>query len=676
MSAPANQALNRPQREAVAYIDGPLLVLAGAGSGKTRVITRKIAWLVNECGYAPGTICALTFTNKSAREMKSRVGALPGTGKGQRGLTVSTFHSLGLSLLQREHTRLDYRRGFSIFDAGDSLGLLREISRREGDLEDAVLSRLQWQISDWKAALIPPETAMQAATDDIELRQARLYGEYQRHLKACNAFDFDDLIVRPVELLQQIPEVREYWQNRLRYLLVDEYQDTNGAQYELLRLLAGARAQFTVVGDDDQSIYAWRGARPENIGQLGQDYPGLKVIKLEQNYRSSGRILRVANQLIAGNPHLFEKRLWSQLGEGDPIRVLQCRDSEAEARRIVSEIIQHRFHQRSAFSDFAILYRGNHQARAFEQALRENQIPYRISGGRSFFDKAEVKDLMAYLKLLANPDDNSAFLRIINTPRREIGAATLEKLADWAGGRGVSLLAACTDMGLAQKLPERNLRKVREFADWMADLARLAEHEDTVSLARRILRESDYETWLLDTLREPRQVEKRMEALTELLQWLQKVGAREGFEGRLEQVLAHISLLGILERQEEETEIDGVQLMTLHAAKGLEFPHVFMVGMEEGLLPHHASLDDGALAEERRLCYVGIPRAQRSLTLSWASQRRRAGEQMDCEPSRFLEELPADDLAWERPGKPQDPEKRLATGKAHLDALRNMLAEE
>ncbi len=675
MATSINQALNSPQREAVAYIDGPLLVLAGAGSGKTRVITRKIAWLIRECGYTPRNICALTFTNKSAREMKSRVGSLLGSRQG-RGLTVSTFHSLGLGLLQREYGRLDYRRGFSIFDATDSLGLLREISRREGGLDDPALARTQWQISDWKAALVPPEAAAEQAEDDIHLRQARLYGEYQRHLKACNAFDFDDLIVRPVELLQTIPEVREYWQNRLRYLLVDEYQDTNGAQYELLRLLTGARAQFTVVGDDDQSIYAWRGARPENIGQLSQDYRNLKVIKLEQNYRSSARILRSANQLISGNPHLFEKRLWSTLGEGDPIRVLQCRDADAEARRVASEVVQHRFHHRSAFSDFAILYRGNHQARAFEQALRENQIPYRISGGRSFFDKAEVRDLMAYLKLLANPDDNSAFLRIINTPRREIGAATLEKLAEWAGQRGVSLLAACHDMGLAQQMPERNLRKVREFAGWMDDLSRLAEQEDTATLARRILRETDYEAWLLDTLREPRQVEKRMEALAELLQWLQNVGAREGFDSRLEQVLAHISLLGILERQEDEAELDGVQLMTLHAAKGLEFPHVFMVGMEEGLLPHHASMDDDALAEERRLCYVGLTRAQRSLTLSWASQRRRAGEQLESEPSRFLEELPEDDLDWQRPGKQQDPEKRLATGKAHLEALRNLLAEE
>ena len=675
MAASLHQALNPPQREAATYIDGPLLVLAGAGSGKTRVITRKIAWLISECGYSPRNICALTFTNKSAREMKSRVGALLGS-RGGRGLTVSTFHSLGLGLLQREHARLGYRRGFSIFDSSDSLGLLREISRREGDLEDAALTRLQWQISDWKASLVPTETAINQAGDDLQLTQARLYAEYQRHLMACNAFDFDDLIARPVELLKNISEVREYWQNRLRYLLVDEYQDTNGAQYELLRLLSGTRAQFTVVGDDDQSIYAWRGARPENIARLSQDYPGLRVIKLEQNYRSSARILRVANQLIATNPHLFEKQLWSTLGEGDAIRILKCRDSEAEARRIASEIIQHRFHHRSDFADFAILYRGNHQARVFEQALRENQIPYRISGGRSFFDKAEVKDLMAYLKLLTNPDDNRAFLRVINTPRREIGAATLEKLAEWAGQRGVSLLAACDDMGLAQKLAERNLRKVREFGQWIADLSRLTEQEDTVTLARRILRETDYEAWLLDSLREPRQVEKRMEALAELLQWLKNVGEREGFDGRLEPVLAHVSLLGILERQEEEADTDGVQLMTLHAAKGLEFRHVFMVGMEEGLLPHHASLDDGALEEERRLCYVGMTRAQHSLTLSWASQRRRAGEQLECEPSRFLEELPEADLAREDPGKKQDPAQRLATGKAHLDALRNMLAEE
>ncbi len=667
--------LNPPQVQAVRHVDGPLLVLAGAGSGKTRVITHKIAWLVRECGHAPGNIGAVTFTNKAAREMKSRVAALLGPRDG-RGLMVSTFHSLGLRILQRDHAHLGYRSGFSIFDAEDARGVMRELLRSAGTDADQDGERLQWRISAWKSDMVSPEQAISKAADDTEHHQALLYAEYQRHLQAYNAFDFDDLIVRPVQLLAEQPDVREYWQNRLRYLLVDEYQDTNTSQYDLLRQLTGVRARFTVVGDDDQSIYAWRGARPENLHRLSEDYPTLRVIKLEQNYRSTARILRSANALIAGNPHLFDKQLWSTLGDGDPLRVIRSRDADTEVTRIAGEIIQHRFHKRTAFSDYAILYRGNHQARPFEKALREHQIPYRINGGNSFFDKAEIKDLMAYLRLLVNPDDNSAFLRIINTPRRQIGASTLEKLGAYAGQRDISLVAACGEMGLGEYLAERNLQRVREFSQWLDDMTRMAAREPVANVARRVLHETDYEAWLLETSRDPVRTEKRMASLAELVEWLGKLAAREEMDGRLDRVLAHLSLMGILDRQADDDGGDQVQLMTLHAAKGLEFDHVFMVGMEEGLLPHQASIDAETIEEERRLCYVGITRARRSLTLSWAAHRRRAGDTVECEPSRFLAELPTADVVWEDPTRPVDPEVRAAKGRAHLATLRDLLAND
>ena len=411
--------LNPRQREAVRHLDGPLLVLAGAGSGKTRVITAKIAHLIEHGGVAARHITAVTFTNKAAREMKGRVGKLLDAEAG-RGLSISTFHTLGLNILRRELKAAGLRAGFSIFDEQDVEQLLRELAKKN-EADKDTLQRARWQISAWKNDLIDPDTALSNATDDFGGFYAALYGAYQRALRVYNAVDFDDLILLPVSLLRTEPALRERWQNRIRYLLVDEYQDTNGAQYELVKLLVGVRGALTVVGDDDQSIYAWRGARPENLARLRDDFPRLHVIKLEQNYRSTGRILRAANTLIANNEHVFEKRLWSELGPGELLRVVNCRDEEDEAERVISEIIQQRFNSGAPYSSFAILYRGNHQARPFEKALRTQNIPYFISGGTSFFSRSEVKDVMAYLRLIVNPDDDSAFLRIVNTPRREIG---------------------------------------------------------------------------------------------------------------------------------------------------------------------------------------------------------------------------------------------------------------
>ena len=663
--------LNPRQREAVRYLDGPCLVLAGAGSGKTRVITAKIAHLVEHAGIAPRHLFAVTFTNKAAREMKSRVEQLLG-GRDTRGLNVSTFHTFGLNLLRRELAAAGLRRGFSILDEQDVEQLLRELSKQT-ELDRQRLQMARHRISAWKNELISPEAALSRAEDDLDAFHAALYGAYQEALKAYNALDFDDLILRPVQLLEQDAELRERWQNRVRHLLVDEYQDTNGAQYRLVQLLVGVRAAFTVVGDDDQSIYAWRGARPENLARLKADYPQLAVIKLEQNYRSTGRILRAANTLIANNPHVFEKRLWSELGPGEPIRVIHCRDEEAEADRVASEIVQHRFRHGSRYGDFAILYRGNHQARAFEKALRTHNIPYFLSGGTAFFSRTEIKDLMAYLRLLANPDDDTALLRIINTPRREIGHTTLQKLAAWAAERNGSLFDAIDSLGLEQQLAARPLARLREFREWLIGLQRLAEHTPPANVLEQLLDDLDYRDWLSQQSSSERVAERRWENVRDLVEWLQRLQADEHKGETLPELVAHLSLMDILERQDEDEAGDRVALMTLHAAKGLEFPVVFLVGMEEGLLPHQSSIEDDDIEEERRLAYVGITRACRELIITTAEYRRRAGERVRCEPSRFLQELPADDLQQEGRGIKISEEERHARGLASLANLKAML---
>jgi ATP-dependent DNA helicase Rep len=670
--------LNARQKEAVRYIDGPLLVLAGAGSGKTSVITRKIAWLIQECGIAPARIAAVTFTNKAAREMKTRVTELLKS-TDAKGLAISTFHTLGLTILRKELAASGYKPGFSIHDSEDSLNLIRESLRgNKGVTPESV----QWQISAWKNALLSPEQAAAGSDGDMLLSTAaRVYAEYQRSLKAFNALDFDDLILQPVHLLRDHPEVRARWQQQVRYLLVDEYQDTNAGQYELVKLLVGSGGALTVVGDDDQSVYAWRGARPENLHQLKDDYTDLKIIKLEQNYRCTGRILKAANTLIANNPHLFEKRLWSEHGFGDPVRVLACRDDEHEAERVVSELMHHKFLHNTDHRDYAILYRGNHQARQFERVLREQRIPYYLSGGLSFFERTEVRDIMAYLKLLANPDNDSAFLRVVNTPRREIGAATLEKLSAYAQGRSLSLFAASFELGLAQHLSDRQLAALKRFCVWLSDLADRAKEEEPATVLRSLLTDIAYDAWLKETCDSLEAAEKRIENVLELTGWLRRLAKQEQQDepSTFAELVARLSLIGMLDNEDDENQSDQVSLMTLHAAKGLEFPHVFIVGMEEGLLPHRSSIDAGAanadtaIEEERRLAYVGITRAKKSLAFSYALRRKRYGEVVSCEPSRFLNELPADDLQWEGKGANVNPEQKQDRGAAHVAHLRNLL---
>ena len=673
--------LNPRQREAVAHIDGPCLVLAGAGSGKTSVITTKIAYLVQVCGMSARRIAAVTFTNKAAREMKERVGSML-KGREGHGLTVSTFHTLGLNIIRRELKALGYRPGFSLFDPEDAKALLRDLMHKDAQVDAEQINAVQHRISDWKNDLVLPGQALSHAADEDELFAARVYEAYNRHLKAYNAVDFDDLILLPVVLLRDDPEALARWRKRIHYMLVDEYQDTNVSQYQLVKLLMGERKTFTVVGDDDQSIYAWRGARPENLVTLGEDFPRLNVIKLEQNYRSTGTILRAANTLIGHNPHVYEKTLWSEMGEGAPIRVVVNRHEEAEAERVASEILTRRIKERAEWRDFAVLYRGNFQARLLELKLQHYQIPYKLSGGTSFFSRNEIKDAMAYLRLLINPADDNAFLRIVNVPRREIGPGTLEKLANYATERGIALFAACHELGLAEQLPTRAVERLGRFTHFIDGVRRRMDGGDAIAAIRDMLREMDYEAWLYQNASAPTIAERRMANVWTLIDQLERSMQADPEESSateetetddVESAISRLVLRDILEQQAEEDDSDRVQLLTMHASKGLEFPHVYLMGLEEELLPHRNAIEAGTVEEERRLAYVGITRARRTLTLTLARQRKAYGELMDCAPSRFLDELPEADLEWEGRADREDPEKKQARGQDAIAGLRSLL---
>jgi len=666
--------LNPSQQHAVEFVTGPCLVLAGAGSGKTRVITNKIAHLIRVCGYQARHIAAVTFTNKAAREMKERVAQTLGR-KESRGLLISTFHTLGLEIIKRDYAALGMKANFSLFDDQDQLALLKELSEKWLDNDKTLLQQLISTISNWKNDLIDPAGAATLARSERDKLFAHCYGLYHDHMRACNILDFDDLILLPTLLLQRNEEVRERWQNKLRYLLVDEYQDTNTSQYMMVKLLVGNRARFTVVGDDDQSIYSWRGARPQNLVLLKEDFPALQVIKLEQNYRSTQRILKAANILIANNPHVFEKRLFSELGYGESLKVITANNEDHEAERVVGELIAHHFVKKTQYGDYAILYRGNHQSRLFEKMLMQNRIPYRISGGTSFFSRPEIKDLLAYLRVLTNPDDDSAFLRIVNTPRREIGAATLQKLGEWANQRNKGLFKASFDLGLGQYLTGRGLESLQRFTHWMGNIAELAEREP-IAAVRDLIHGMDYESWLFETSPSPKAAEMRMKNVNQLFSWMTEMleGTDLDEPMTLTQVVTRFTLRDMMERGENDEELDQVQLMTLHASKGLEFPYVFLVGMEEGLLPHQSSIDEDNVDEERRLAYVGITRAQQELIFTLCRERRQYGELIRPEPSRFLLELPQDDLAWESERKVVSPQERMQKGQSHLEKIRAQLA--
>jgi len=674
--------LNAAQREAVLYLDGPALVLAGAGSGKTRVITQKIGYLIRDCGYQARGIVALTFTNKAAREMDERVKSMmdPALSK---GVTISTFHSLGVRILREEATHAGLKQQFSILDADDALAIVQDLL---ATTDKGRIRGVQQTISLWKNGLTDPDEAAKLATTPNELEAARVYRSYNATLSAYQAVDFDDLIALPAQIFAQQPEIREKWQARVRYLLVDEYQDTNVCQYRLVQLLTGQRAMFTAVGDDDQAIYAWRGATIENLANLTKDYPAIRVIKLEQNYRSSQRILTAANQVISHNPKLFEKKLWSEHGTGEAISVVVMDDEQTEAESVAMKVSAARFEKQAEWRDFAILYRGNHQARVVEQAMRNLRIPYTVSGGQSFFDKAEVRDILSYLRLIANDADDPAFIRAATTPKRGIGQATLQTLGQYAGMRGISLFEATFEIGLEAKLNQRQLEPLRAFGEFInriqyragkvavGQAVRPAEAADV--LLDYLIQAIDYERYLYDNFDE-KPAQSRWQNILELMNWLKRK-SEEDHMGLFD-LVQHVALITMLERSDDK-EPDAVKLSTLHASKGLEYPHVYLLGVEEGLLPHMGRDDedvDAARAadilvervqEERRLMYVGITRAQRSLHLSWCKKRRRAREDVSRDPSRFIAEMGLSD-----PARISEASAESLNPRARMDMLKSLL---
>ena len=647
--------MNLAQMEAVHHVSGPCLVLAGAGSGKTRVITHKIARLI-QAGLEPERIAAITFTNKAAAEMRERAKGL--IGKPAKGVLICTFHALGVRMLRQDGAALGLKPQFSILDSDDVTSLLKDCG---GSTDAATARQWQWTISLWKNQGLNAAQAQAQASGPEDVALARIMARYEERLSAYQSVDFDDLIGLPLKLLRDHTEVRERWQQALGHVLVDEYQDTNATQYELLKLLVGERARLTAVGDDDQSIYGWRGATLDNLKKLPIDFAQLKVIKLEQNYRSTSAILRAANNVIGPNPKLFPKTLFSELGEGEPVRVMDCDNEEHEAERVVARIQSLRAGEgRREWKDFAVLYRANHQAKPFEKALRKAQIPYKVSGGQSFFDRAEVKDLCAWLRLLTNNDDDPAFLRAITSPKRGIGHTTLAALGGFASQYKLSLFEALHSHSLGTVLPSKAVGSLHEFGRYVNELEYRARHtvgaEAALAFLMDWLKDIGYEQHLYDGEDSEQAAASRWSNVMDFCQWMaQRCGGQVEDEAGLMmeretktllEVVQTIALLSTI--SERETEQNVVTLSTLHAAKGLEWPHVMLVGCIEGLLPFKMDDDSSGedlavrLQEERRLMYVGITRAQRTLAVSWTRRRKKGRDTVAATASRFIAEMALD----------------------------------
>ncbi len=686
--APAPVSLNNAQMEAVQHLDGPCLVLAGAGSGKTRVIVHKIARLL-QSGLGPKQIAAITFTNKASQEMRERAKALVGA-RAAKDLAISTFHSLGVRMLRADGTRVGLKENFSILDSDDVLGVLKDAG---ATTDNALARRWQWAISLWKNQGLDADGAEAAAATDDERIAARVMRRFEERLQAFQAVDFDDLIKLPLVLLQRDEEARARWQAQFAHVLVDEYQDTNAVQYELMKALVGDRAMFTAVGDDDQSIYGWRGATIDNLKRLPADYPQLKVIPLEQNYRSTGHILQAANAVIAQNPKIFEKKLWSDLGDGEPVRLLQCDGEEHEAERAVARIQAVRGQDPSVkLSSFAVLYRANHQARVFEQKLRAAQLPYKVSGGQSYFDRAEIKDLCAWLRLLVNQDDDPAFLRAVTTPKRGIGHQTLASLGEFASRWKVSLFEALFAPSLASALKGKAIDGLQEFGREVNDLEHRARHttgaEDAKPLLRGWLKDIGSEQHLDDGEDSEKLAAARWTNVLDFVDWIAKRCGGEitndggTFESERQSVLQVAQTISvIISLADWADEQDVVTLSTLHAAKGLEWPHVMLAGVNEGLIPFKSSSQNKEeskeedvsgepylqrIEEERRLMYVGITRARTSLVVSTLLRRKKGRETVAAIPSRFIAEMKLDEAKTK-----EDPRERL---KKLRDALANKVA--
>lgn len=635
------EGLNPQQREAVETTEGPLLVLAGAGSGKTRVLTSRIAYLIGVCGIPVDQILAVTFTNKAAGEMKQRVEKLLGPQAGE--ISIGTFHSIGVRILRRDIGHLARSRGFVIYDDSDSIGVIKEVLKREGlDPKVHEPRRIRWQIDQWKnAGLLPPTVAARANDLDEEF-VARLYGKYQQKLADAEALDFGDLLLLTAELFRNHPRVLEYYQNKYAYILVDEYQDTNGVQYGIVRQLAASHRNLCVVGDPDQSIYAWRGADLRNILDFEKDYTDAKVIKLEQNYRSTQPILSGASAVIANNVERKKKSLFTDREGGSPIRFFEAENDREEAQFVIRNMLLANRNDDTPFGHQAILYRTNAQSRLFEEELLKYNVPYTIVGGQRFYDRAEIKDVMSYLRLLVNPKDDQALRRIVNRPTRGIGKTSFERVENLAAERGIPLLAGmrlAIDTGVAG----RAVKKMGAFIDMMDAFANLRAGFTLEDLISRVLAETGY---LRSLEREDTpEAEARLDNLRELISSARDFHAAnidelaEEERSELELYLDQVALISDLDSYEDRS--DRVSLMTVHSAKGLEFPIVFLVGMEERIFPHaSSSRDEAGLEEERRLCYVAMTRAMEHLYLTCAAERFRFGDRTYQTPSRFIQEIP------------------------------------
>jgi DNA helicase II / ATP-dependent DNA helicase PcrA len=637
--------LNPPQREAVTYGDGPLLILAGAGSGKTRVLTHRIAYLVRTDRVRAGEILAITFTNKAAQEMRERVELL--LGRRTRAMWVMTFHSACARMLRSEAPRLGYSKSFTIYDQADSR---RQIKRCIDDLgvdpKRFTPAAIGSQISDAKNKLRDADAYRQMVGSFFEQTVADVYDVYEREMHRANAMDFDDLLVRAVNVLELFPEVRERYANAFRHVLVDEYQDTNHAQYRWLQLLAGEHRNLAVVGDDDQSVYAFRGADIRNILEFQQTFPDAHAVRLEQNYRSTQTILSVANAVVSHNRGRMAKSLWTDLGEGDPVKVREMPDEHAEARYVAGEI-ERLVDQGVSREEVAVFYRTNAQSRVLEDTLVRAEIGYQVIGGTKFYERAEIKDAIAYLNWLVNPQDIGAFSRIANSPRRGIGQTSLGRVIAHANTTGEPIWDVAAT---PSAVPALGTAAVRAFERFMATMHVLRERVDAGAVVAQVLDETLDETGYLEALEAERTIEAqgRIENLQELVEVAREYDAGNP-EGTLADFLQQISLVTDTDQLRDDEGL--VTLMTLHNAKGLEFPIVFMIGMEDGVFPHSRALDEGGLEEERRLCYVGITRAQRDLYLTYARQRTLFGAREYGLRSRFLDEIP-DELTDEERAAP------------------------
>lgn len=664
--------LNAAQKEAVEYINGPCLVLAGAGSGKTRVIITKISYLLKNNLAHPSEILAVTFTNKAAKEMRERLAKQVSENAASQ-LTISTFHALGRIILKEQSSLLRLGRNFSIFDDADTFKIIKQIITNEypmlkNSASNEYIDGICHKISMYKGELKTPKTLANDPTCDSIVQG--IYQKYNDYLRACNAVDFDDLIFIPTRLLLLKKEIREYYQKRFKYILVDEYQDTNQTQYVLLMCLVASNQRFTVVGDDDQSIYSWRGARPENIKQLTLDFPELKVIKLEQNYRSTSRILRCANSIIANNPHMFEKTLYSGLRDGDKIKVVTCSDSDHACEYIASEILGQHFDDKNSWSHYAVLYRSNSQARDMEKALLSAHIPCKVTGDTSFFSRMEVKDILCWCRLLNNPKDDAALLRVINIPHRGIGAQSIKVLTDLSHKYNRCLYDCACSTEVKTQLNKSQYDALLGFLGLLVGLRQKLINKQDLEVCQKLLEIINYEQYLKQDSSE-NAFEWRLKNVQTLMSWIEElVSGQRDAPMSFGEAIERLGLREMMDKRPDEDD-NAVQMMTLHAAKGLEFPNVFLLGMEEGILPHRTSIEENNIEEERRLAYVGVTRAQTRLTLVLAQQRKQGGGVTIQEPSRFINEMPQEDLVFINQSDKVEPQANFTGINMALDELLN-----